>query len=197
MSPISDDRSRWLARFVLPHEARLRAWLGRRVPVGFEVDDIVQESYAILAAKADVAEIRNPRTYMFQVAYSVMLQQLRHARVVPIVAVADIGLLEAAEDQPSPERTVQARDDLRTIQAAIAAMPRQTRQAFVLRRVEGLSQREIAGQMRLSVHTVEKHIARGIKILMEQVRQGGDEAPDASKVETEIDIRDPASVTRK
>ena len=185
MTPVSNARAHWLARHVLPHEGELRAWLRRRLPRGFDLDDIVQETYAVLAAKASIDTIRNPRTYSFQVAHSVVLQQLRHARVVPIAAVADTAMLDdAAIDEPSPEQAVVARDELARIRSAIDALPRQTRQAFVMRRVDGLSQQEIARRMNLSEHTVEKHIARGIKSLLSQFGRGGKPQPDASRGKT-------------
>jgi len=172
MSSVDDDRAHWLARHVLPHEPALRAWLRQKASLGFDLDDVVQETYAILAAKASIEAIRNPRTYAFQTAWSVILQQLRRAHIVPINAVADIEALEAATDAPSPEDTVLARNELAMIRRAIDGLPRQTRQAFVLRRLEGLSQGEIARRMKLSEHTVEKHIARGIKLLLAAAKDG-------------------------
>lgn len=65
MTAVSDGRARWLAESVLPHEARLRAWLARRRVVDLDVADIVQETYAVLAELASVSHIRNPRTYLF------------------------------------------------------------------------------------------------------------------------------------
>jgi len=158
---------------VLPHEPALRAWLRQKASLGFDLDDVVQETYAILVAKASIETIRNPKTYAFQTAWSVILQQLRRAHIVPINAVADIEALNAATDEPSPEDTVLARDELAMIRRAIADLPRQTRQAFVMRRIDGLSQGEIARRMKLSEHTVEKHIARGIKLLLAAVAGGG------------------------
>ncbi|HEY0281286.1 MAG TPA: RNA polymerase sigma factor [Rhizomicrobium sp.] len=190
MAPISKERAQWLARHVLPHEAALRAWLRGKSTLGFEADDVVQETYTILATKADIDTIRNPKAYMFQVAYSVILQQLRHARVVPITAVADFAGLEAVLDAPSPEQAVVARQELAILMRAIEAMPRQTRQAFILRRIEGLSQAQIARHMRLSEHTVEKHIARGIKLLLAQFGHGGNASLAASMKETEPETRD-------
>ena len=173
MPSVDDDRAHWLARHVLPHEPALRAWLRQKASLGFDIDDVVQETYAILVGKASIETIRNPKTYAFQTAYSVILQQLRRAHIVPINAVADIEALEAAVDEPSPEDTVLARNELAMIHRVIAGLPRQTRQAFVMRRIEGLSQGEIARRMKLSEHTVEKHIARGIKLLLAAVAGGG------------------------
>ena len=186
MTPFSDERAYWLARHVLPHEPAMRSWLRGKASLGFDIDDIVQETYAILAAKADITAIRNPKNYSFQVAYSVILQQLREQRVVPITAVEDIGTIEAAHDEPSPEDTTLYRRELTQIRAAIDALPRQTRQAFILRRIDGLSQREIATRMKLSEHTVEKHIARGIKLLLAQFGRGGNKPVKASNKNAQL-----------
>jgi len=180
MQPFSDERALWLARHIVPHEPALRSWLKGKSSLGFDIDDIVQETYAILAAKESIDAIRNPKSYSFQVAYSVILQQLRQSRVVPITAVADIGTLEAAHEDPSPEAALLARDELALIRSAIDALPKQTRQAFILRRVEGLSQSDIARRMKLSENTVEKHISRGIKLLLAQFGRGGEHLARAS-----------------
>ncbi|WP_260926687.1 RNA polymerase sigma factor [Novosphingobium sp. 9] len=164
-----EARSAWLARHILPHEPELRRWLARSSDIGGDqIDDLVQESYAILVGRTEVDSIRDPRSYLFQVARSVLLQQLRRSRVVALGALDDLDRLGAATDMPSPEHQTLARDEFARVAAAIAAMPPQTRRAFQMRRVEGLSQREIAGALGLSENTVEKHIARGIRALMKQ-----------------------------
>ena len=49
MRTLDRERTRWFLRNILPHEPSLRAWLTRRHPLGLEVEDIIQEAYAILA----------------------------------------------------------------------------------------------------------------------------------------------------
>jgi RNA polymerase sigma factor (sigma-70 family) len=122
---------------------------------------------------------------------------LRHSRVVPIAAVADIGDLEAGADEPSLEDAAIARDELRQVELAIEALPRQTRTAFILRRVEGLSQQAIASRMGLSEHTIEKHISRGIKLLLAQFGRGGKGALPASKEKKGPDESDDAKAPRR
>lgn len=172
------QRALWLAEQVLPHEPALRGWLARRLPgrVGtrLEVGDVVQETYAVLATLEDVAAIRNPRAYMFAVAQSVILQHVRRARIVSIETVAEMDRLDIAHDQLSPDRYVAAREELRHVGRLIAALPDKCRQAFVLRKVHGLPQREIARRMRISESTVEKHIGKGVRLLAQAMGRGDD-----------------------
>lgn len=176
-----EARSRWLAQHVLPHEAAIRVrlrYLTRRSDS--DVDDIVQETYAILARLESVETIRNPKGYALQVATSVFLQDIRRKKVVAIGSMSDLASLEAIDDCPSPEQHVSGQQELRRVQAAIGLMPPQVRKVFWLRRVEGLSQRETAKQLGLAEHTIEKYMSRGIQILLSQFEHGGNAPLDAS-----------------
>lgn len=173
MRHVGDERALWLSKFVLPHEPALRAWLRRKRVVGLDIDDIVQETYARLAAMASVAEVRDPRTYAFQIAHSVIMSYLRRARIVSIRAAADVEELDTAALELSVERGWESRDELQRLSEVIGSLPDKCREVFILRRVEGLSQREVAQRLGLAESTVEKHMARGIKVLMDVFGRGG------------------------
>ena len=79
MTRVCEERAVWLARCVLPHEPALRAWLARWRLQDLLVDDVVQEAYAVLAARESVEDIRNPRSYLFQTARS------SHTRVIRVM----------------------------------------------------------------------------------------------------------------
>ena len=191
MHALDRERTRWFLRNILPHEPALRSWLMRRYPLGLEVDDIIQEAYAILADLERVDGIVYPRAYLFQVARSVITKHVRRARVISIHAVEDVAQLEHADDRPSPEQVAIDRDELGRLARAISAMPNKTQQAFVLRRVDGLSQREIAARMAISENTVEKHISRGLRFLIDWFGHGGKALAEASRnPELEIAFRD-------
>ncbi|MGV8959368.1 MAG: RNA polymerase sigma factor [Stenotrophomonas sp.] len=168
---LAAQRALWLAEHVLPYEPGLRGWLQRRLSLHQDVDDVIQETYAILAAMADVSHVRQPRAYVYSVAQSVVLQQLRRAQVVSIEAVAEIDRIAVSGDEVCPERTASSRQELARVGALIAGLPDKCREAFVLRRVEGYSQREIAERMQISENTVEKHVCKGIRVLMDSMKR--------------------------
>jgi RNA polymerase sigma-70 factor (ECF subfamily) len=181
------ERARWLLRSVLPHEPALRGWLSRRPLPGLDADDIIQEAYTILAELETVDTIYYPRAYLFQVARSVITRHVRRTRIVPIHAVDDLERFDPPDDAASPEQHAIDRDELRQLARAIAAMPAKTREAFILRRVEGLPQREIAAQMGISENTVETHISRGIRFLIDWFGRGGKASSQTSRqMEPEI-----------
>ena len=190
----SQERAVWLARHVLPHEAQLRAWLGRRVLADLEVDDIVQETYAILAGLPQVDHIQAPRSYMFEVAKSVVLQAMRRGRIVAFEALAEAEGLEPPCQDPSPETIAADRQELGRIAALIAALPTRCREAFTLRKVHGLSQREVALRLGVSENTVEKHVGKGLGLLMTAMGRGGKGRFQASR---DRDLRRAASGTRE
>lgn len=187
MSGADRERTRWFLRNILPHESALRGWLSRRPLPGVDVDDVIQEAYSILAELETVEGIRYPRAYLFQVARSVITRHVRRARIVPIHSVDDLERLEHSDDAPSPEQHTIDRDELRQLARAIAAMPLKTREAFILRRVKDLPQREIAARMRISENTVETHISRGVLFLIDWFGRGGNKRSQTSKtLEAEI-----------
>ena len=160
-----EARALWLAEHVLPKERAICAWLRRRCPADLDPWDVLQETYAILAGLPSVDHIARPLSYAFQVAHSLVLRHHRRAQV-RLTQEVDVGELELAADEPSPEQQVADRQDLSLVADLLAALPAKCRKAFILRRVEGLSQRAVAAQMGISESTVEKHIVRALRLLM-------------------------------
>lgn len=181
MTKVSDERALWLGRYVLPHEPALRAWLSTRRLAGLDVDDVIQEAFTRLIVAREVGHIRNHRTYLFQTAKSVIASHVRRARIVQILTISDLGLFDAAADEPTAEDYVSDREQLRNLAEAIAALPEPTRTIFRLRRVEQTSQRDISKRLGMPESTVEKHISRALRFMVERIGRGGNDASVTSK----------------
>jgi RNA polymerase sigma factor (sigma-70 family) len=162
----------WVGRCILPYEAEVRAWLRRASVPAHEIDDVIQESYCKMAALESSAHITNPRAYFFQVARSLIYQQARRARIVRIETVAEMDALSILDDGPNPEEEVISLRELEHLRAMIAALPERCRQVFVLRKIEGVPQREIAARLGISESTVEAQVTRGLKLILKAWSEG-------------------------
>jgi RNA polymerase sigma-70 factor (ECF subfamily) len=162
---LASDVKQWFVREVLPLEAMLMHFLHQNWRNKAEIEDLRQDVYAqvLEAAKNEIPE--KPKAFLITTARNLLIDRIRHNQVVPIDAVNDLDELNIAFDQPGPDRTAIARDVLRRLQAAIDLLPPRAREAVLLRRVEGLSRREIAERMGVSENTVSDHITAGMRTL--------------------------------
>jgi RNA polymerase sigma factor (sigma-70 family) len=167
------ERIAWMEQYLLPHEPDIRAWLRSKSVSCAEIDDIVQEMYARVGTVDDLESIHAPRGYAFHVARSILLNILRRPHIVSITAEGDLDKLGVASPDASPEEEMSLREQLSEVLNAIADLPQRTRDVLLLRRIEGLSQRETANRLEIAEKTVEKHLARAALALMNQFGRGG------------------------
>jgi RNA polymerase sigma-70 factor (ECF subfamily) len=168
----------WVGAQILPHEADVRRWLRGAGNRPDEVDDVVQEAYCRLAALTGVDHIANGRAYFFQTARNIVIERIRRARVVRIESVTEIDALNVMDSEPSPERIVAGRRELRRVRGLIEGLPPKCREIFKLRRIHGMPQREIARLLGVSENVVEMQAMRGLRLILRALSEGeGDAGP--------------------
>jgi RNA polymerase sigma factor (sigma-70 family) len=151
----------------LEFEGVLRACLHRYARNAADVDELLQETYTHLltaGAAKNREEIRSIRAFALTVARNVALSWLRHRQVVPIELVADLEQLELLDERSQVDEIVNSHQELALLAAAVAQLPARCRQVFTLRKVYGLSQKEIASALKISENTVEQHLAKGVRL---------------------------------
>lgn len=184
MGERGEDRSRWLALHIFPHERALRSRLLRwNLPPDLDPDDVIQEVYGRIVAMPSVEAIRSPRAYMFQMARSVMLMHLRRAKIVSIRGVENLERFDIAADEPSPEQQASGRLELHRLALAIDCIEQPWRSAFLLRMTEDLTHSEIGYRLGLSENAVQKGNARTLVRLIKILGEGGTPPSDASMQE--------------
>lgn len=148
------------------NEAALRRYLQRHLRPGMDLEDSLQEAF-LLAFKAEQREeISNPRAFLFTVARNVALGELRRAGASPIdpheSAERLLEINENAESSVDSSTIVDSQRKLIVLLKAIQSLPPRCREAFLLRRVDGLSFKSIAENMAISPSAAEKHVALGL-----------------------------------
>ncbi|MEO7689356.1 MAG: sigma-70 family RNA polymerase sigma factor [Sphingomonas sp.] len=186
----------WVGSEILPHEAHVRAWL-RRMLGPDDIEDVIQEAYCRISGLDDVGHIRNGRAYLFTTAKMLVLERIRRSRVVNIETVTEIDALNIIGDEPSPERIAAGRRELARVRRMIEGLPDRCRRVFELRKIEGLSQREVAQAMNLPEHTVENDVEKGLKLILKAIAEGEEVAEMAlSKLELKLDHNERTRDTR-
>ena len=159
------DVNVWFVREVLPLEASLVRFLRRGWRNEADIKDLRQDVYAEVfeAAKKEIPRPAKP--FVFMVARNLLIDRARRKQVVSIDAVADPDALGIAVDEPGPDRSVMARQELHQLQSALERLPHRWRDAVIMRKIEGLSRSEIAARMGIAEATVSQHLAAGMAAL--------------------------------
>ncbi|WP_039396681.1 RNA polymerase sigma factor [Novosphingobium sp. MBES04] len=163
----------WFGERVFIHNARHRAYALRLVREPGEAEDLVQEAYARLFALKDWKAIGDPQAFTMRIIHNLAAERFRRSEVVRLDQSALIQALDPADEQPAPDEIVAHRAELRRVAGTIETLPDRMREALVLRRIEGLPPRQVAEKMEISVSTVEKHLVKGFRLLLERLSEPG------------------------
>lgn len=175
------ERGQWIANHIIPWESQVRGWLRRIVPRGLEVDDVIQEAYAILSSLADVSRIGNPRAYFYQVLKSLIAEHFRRVFVATGGAKLDMESISDPREGLTPERILSGRQELDRLYRAITQLPEPARTIFIMRKIDNLPQKVIAERLRVSENVVENHVARGLRAILQQLaREDGSNEDDGA-----------------
>lgn len=167
------ERGLWLARNVLPHEPAIRARLSRLYLSDLDIDDIIQEMYTRVLAVPALESIRYPRQYAIQTAKSIIIDHIRHSRVVTITLSGSLEQLDLPDPEPTVEKHLEFLDEIQEVSSALAQLPKRPRETLILRRIEKLSRKETAQRLNISERTVEDHMTRALCMLMDVFGRGG------------------------
>lgn len=140
-------------------------------------EDVAQEIFIRIWAHRESWEDRgSPRAYLYRIARNMALNARRdgqagHHRLssLPAAEISRNGALRARQSD-HPESRVAVRTLEADIRQAVEALPTRRREVFVLARFQGLSHREIAEAMGISLQTVANHMRLALEGLREALR---------------------------
>jgi RNA polymerase sigma-70 factor (ECF subfamily) len=138
------------------------ARLVSRVVQPADIEDIVQEAFVRSFEAERSHRIEHPRAFLLKTAWNLALNHASGADrrlVESLEALPGAGALDSGE---SIEAQAEARERLLLFCRAVRELPLQCRRAFLLKKVYGMSQRDIAEYLGISESTVEKHVAKGL-----------------------------------
>ena len=165
----------------------LRGSLARAV-VGIvpprEIEDILQETYVRACQAENKRKISAPRSFLLKIARNLALDHAKRAETRLADSIEDCPDLDLSKPEVLADETfdrVATKEEFALFCDAVRHLPVYCRRAFILKKVYGCSQREIAREMNITENTVETHIAQGMKRCTyfmqqqeKQARRGGE-----------------------
>lgn len=131
-----------------------------------EIEDIVQETYVRACQAEKVKEIKAPRAFLYKTARNLAFDYLKKAESRLTISENDDQVSTLKTEYSFEDETLEracSDEEFAQFCDAVRHLPIECRRTFVLKKVYGYSQKEIAKELKLSESSVEKHIAQGIK----------------------------------
>jgi RNA polymerase sigma factor (sigma-70 family) len=149
-----------LTRVFIENRARLRRIAQGIVRTPEQADDVLQDAYLKLAHGECPRQADRPLGYCTRVVPNMALDHCRKHSVEATYRCFDVEA-DALDvpDAVSPEHSMRDKQVICSIDRALQSVPPQTRRAFELYRLEGLTQREIAERMGCALGLVNAWIA--------------------------------------
>jgi RNA polymerase sigma factor (sigma-70 family) len=133
-----------------------------------DAQDIAHDAYMRTYRAMQEQPVNQPKAFLFTTARRLALnyRMRRSSRMIPAGHSALEPLAPATADAGTE---LAARQEKEALAAAIAALPAGCRNVLVLRHTEELSHAEIAERLGLARSSVEKHLARALRLLREEL----------------------------
>lgn len=180
ITEMAGEQDQRISEAVAREGARLRNFIGRRVPDREDAEDILQDVfYELVEAYRLMKPIEQAGAWMYRVARNRITDLFRKKKPEALAELqgsqADGEMLAIEELLPSPDDSpeeIYARNVLLDeLEEALADLPEEQRAVFIAHEIEGRSFKEIAAESGLSVNTLlsRKHYA--VMQLRERLRR--------------------------
>ena len=141
-------------------QTRLRAYVSRRVEPAV-VDDVTGDVLLrLLRCQEDLIAAQNPLAWMLRVASNVIADYHRR-RAAEARAKANAGMDSGLEPDPASPNDNLAAEFSQCVGPFIRALPPRYSEAILLTDLEGLTQREAAKRLGLSLSGMKSRVQRG------------------------------------
>lgn len=138
-----------------------------------DVDDVVQETYVRAYAAKRTQKLTHATAYLFRVARNLSFKARIRQQSAVLKLVEDFAAEGIIDDVVPQHEQLHQKRRLTVFYEAVSRLPPQCRQVFVLRQIDGLSHQEISRRLGISTSTVEKHLAKGLRLCANFMRDLG------------------------
>ena len=173
MPPQNVEQARWFSEEIQPHERSLRSYLQRALPTLYDVDDIAQDCFSRILRAREKGQVRSPRPLLFTIARNAVRDFFHQRSKVEMVPINETAALPALDHGPGLLESICHRQELALLAQAIDSLPPRCREVVLLRKIKGLSQKQIARTLGITENTVEALAAKGARRCADYLRRHG------------------------
>lgn len=167
---MTDCAARKLHLLYETHARELEAFARQRIG-GDEARDVVHDAYLRVMNYAGDAAIENPRAYLYRVTANVANDHGVRSKAHGEQTEPDVDFDALHSPLPGPEATAAARNTLQRCNAALEDLPAIYRHVFLLHRVDGMAQGDVAMALGIPKRTVERYIAKALAHCLARVQE--------------------------
>jgi RNA polymerase sigma-70 factor (ECF subfamily) len=147
----------------------LYAYFLRRTRQPADAEDLTHDVFLRLSRLDPATEIHNIEAFIFRTAVNLLRDRARrdfaHRDVTEMLPTDP----EPVAGEPTAERVLEAKVELKRVMDALGALSEKTRHIFILRRLEQMKCEDIASFYGISVSAVEQHITKALAHLAKTV----------------------------
>lgn len=144
-------------RLYQQHHSWLNTWLRCRLGNAADAADLAQDTFVRLLQRREHLELNAPRAFLRTIARGLVIDHWRREELQRAYLEALAQLPEA--EVPSAETRELLLELLERIACLLDGLRPKVRSAFLLAQCEGLSHKQIAEQMGISLRSVERYVA--------------------------------------
>jgi RNA polymerase sigma-70 factor (ECF subfamily) len=154
------------------YNPRLQKFVHSLLKSETDTEEIVQEVFVrVWENRQKIKSFGSFESYLFSIAYNTTINLLRkrvkEARTIEYIKSIQIEIDNSALDENPDWHEIDGKINL-----LIEKMPARQKEVFKMRHFQGLSYKEIAGTLDLSVNTIENHLVKAHRFLKESLGNG-------------------------
>ena len=145
------------------HQLALKRFISRYLHSAQDIEDVTQEAFLRAYKAEQTSDVRQPKSFLFRIAKNIAISELRTKSRQITDYIEDQSGDDVLLGEWSTEDEVMAQQNLGIHCEAVASLPPKCRRVYLMRKVYGMSHKEISERLDIATSTVEKHLLKGVE----------------------------------
>jgi len=162
-TPLLIDEKTSITSLYQNHQTWLINWLSKQLGCRQQAKDLSQDTFVkVIVKQRDIASVKEPRSWLLTIAKHILIDRRRRF-LLEQAYIDELKLsAEGAGIVPSEEEVYLAVNALEMIAKALEPLPKNVKQAFILRHIDGMTQSAIAERLSVSATMVQKYLVQSL-----------------------------------